>query len=181
MAAILASALFFIGVLSCTKTEEEKSLSPNKAPDLHLQDLAGKTWRLSEFSNQVVLINFWATWCAPCVAEMPSLERLYQTFKDQGFRVVAINVDASTQLETVRQFVETHGLTFPVLLDPQLEVTERYGVKGFPESFFIGRDGMFLSVVDPQAQKKQVKIISDRPWDSKRYLNLVKDLLEEKR
>src|SRR5688500_6252056 len=91
------------------------------AVDFALPDLHGKTVRLSELRGRPVLVNFWATWCYPCRVEMPSMNALYQGYKDSGFVILAIASDARGA-ETVAPFVQEYGLTFPVLLDPHNSV-----------------------------------------------------------
>ena len=110
------------------------------APDFNLQDLAGNLVTLSSFKGQVVLINFWATWCGPCRIEMPALQRRYEAFKEQGFAVLAVNLDEP--ITDVGAFASSFGLTFPVLLDPGAMVNDLYRVRGYPTSFFVGRDGV---------------------------------------
>lgn len=110
------------------------------APDFTLQDLAGSSVTLSSFKGQVVLINFWATWCGPCRIEMPALQRRYESFQAQGFAVLAVNLDEP--ITDVGAFASSFGLTFPVLLDPGATVNDLYRVRGYPTSFFVGRDGV---------------------------------------
>ena len=133
------------------------------APDFELVGIDSKLYHLSDFKGQVVLINFWATWCAPCVLEMPSFERLYQSLKDKGFQIITINMDAPGKDAEVKKFAESYGLNFSVLRDPNYSVADKYGVSGFPETFIVDRDGKFISFSDPYAKSKLVRIISDRP------------------
>jgi peroxiredoxin len=146
-------------------------------PALVLHDLDGKERSLSEFKGKTVLVNFWATWCNPCVAEMPALERLHQTLKDKGFLVVAVSVDTAQQKPKVVDFVREKGLTFPVLVDLNFKSATALGVSGFPETFFLDREGKFRSFTDPVAKKAAVRVISDRPWDSPQYIAAVSELL----
>lgn len=158
-----------------------ESISPGKpAPPIRLPDTKRVPRALADFRGKLVLLNFWATWCAPCVAEMPALERLYKTHHDKGFEVVAVALEQGG-LEDVRQFVEKKGLSFTVLVDEQAEAGEAYGISGLPESFFIDQDGNFLSFLDPQRQHEITRIISDQPWDSKAYIGAIAELLESKR
>jgi peroxiredoxin len=113
------------------------------APDFVLKDLSGNTARLSSFAGQPVLINFWATWCGPCRAEMPAIEDRYNAHSSSGFVVLAVNVDEPA--EVVRPFVDELGLTFPIVLDPGGSVTELYRVLGFPTSFWVDADGMIVA------------------------------------
>jgi peroxiredoxin len=116
------------------------------APDFTLLSLEGQPAQLREFRGKVVLLNFWATWCAPCLHEMPSLERLYQTFKQTDFVLLAVSMDRQGQ-EVARPFVDNLKLTFPVLLDPTLEVSRQYGVRGLPTTYLIDPQGLLIGAV----------------------------------
>ncbi len=110
------------------------------APDFSLNNLAGSAVRLSDLKGQVVLVNFWATWCGPCRLEMPSIQQQYEALKDKGFTVLAVNLDEPA--EDVGRYTSALGLTFPVLLDPGAKVNDLYRVRGYPTTFFVDRDGM---------------------------------------
>jgi peroxiredoxin len=112
------------------------------APDFVLNELNGGQVRLSDLKGQVVLLNFWATWCGPCEAEMPAIEDRYTTFKGQGLVVLGINQDEDS--ETVQAFVERLGLDFPILLDPGAVVGELYRARGLPTTFIVDRDGQIV-------------------------------------
>ena len=102
---------------------------------------------LHEQQGKVVLINFWATWCAPCREEMPALQAAYEKLADQGLVVLGVNWTQVDYLPDVEAFVEALGLTFPILLDPDGTVSEDlYQVLGLPTSVLIGRDGTIRSV-----------------------------------
>lgn len=109
------------------------------APDFELFNLKGEQVRLSAYQGRIVLINFWATWCKPCVKEMPAMQSVYEDLRSEGFVVLAIN-----ELEEearVRAYVEQHGHTFPVLLDRDNLVANRYGVRGLPVTVFVDGSG----------------------------------------
>lgn len=114
------------------------------APDFSLDTLAGERIQLADLKGQVVLINFWATWCGPCEAEMPLLEDRYTTYKDSGFTVLAVNVDED--VEVIQPFVDEYALTFPILLDPGSVVHDLYRVRGYPTSLFVDREGNIINV-----------------------------------
>ncbi len=109
------------------------------APDFELENLSGERVRLADYRGQVILINFWATWCAPCRIEMPALQSRYESFAGQG--LVVLGVDFDEPRELVVEFRDEFGLTFPLLLDPGATVQQLYRVRGYPSSYFVGRDG----------------------------------------
>jgi len=97
---------------------------------------------LADYAGTVVLLNIWATWCGPCEAEMPSMERLHRSFADSGLRIVAVSIDDAGREDAVREFVARYELTFDVLHDPTKRIIDQYRTNGVPESFVIGRDGV---------------------------------------
>jgi peroxiredoxin len=108
--------------------------------DFHLTDLDGKTHRLTEYRGQVVLLNFWATWCKPCTTEMPAMQACYDKLKDKGFVVLAVNELEDD--EKVRAHIKQYGHTFPVLMDRDNKVANQFGVFGLPVSVFIDERGI---------------------------------------
>jgi len=117
------------------------------APDFTLFSLAGPPVSLHEQQGKVVLINFWATWCAPCREEMPALQAVYEKLADQGLVVLGVNWTQVDYLPDVEAFVEALGLTFPILLDSDGTVSEDlYQVLGLPTSVLVGRDGTVRAV-----------------------------------
>ncbi len=124
------------------------------ATDFTLPDINGKKVSLSEFKGKVVILNFWATWCGPCRAEMPSMNNLYLELKDKGLVVIAVSVDASEK--PVRSFVKELKLLFPVLMDKNKAVSfDEYGVLGLPTTFLIGKNGIIIE-----------KFLGEREWDA---------------
>jgi peroxiredoxin len=120
---------------------ESDDLRRQKA-DFTLTDLDGKQWKLSALRGQVVLVNFWATWCPPCRKEMPDLEALYDRFKDQGFVILGISDEDAA---TVKPFVAEHSVAYPVLLDPGRKVNDLFSIQGIPKSFVYDRDGKLVA------------------------------------
>ena len=127
---------------------------PMLAPDFALPDLAGRTVRLSGLRGKVVVLNLWATWCPPCVEEMPSMERLYGALRDADFALLAVSQDEDGP-RVVEPFVRELKLSFPVLIDPDHQVGDRYGVWGYPETFVIDRTGHVVE-----------RVIGPRDWAS---------------
>jgi peroxiredoxin len=112
------------------------------APDFTLPSLDGKTVRLSDFRGKKgVFLNFWATWCAPCRLEMPTMEKAYQGYKGRGLEILAVSIDAGPK-SVVKNFMQELKLTFPALLDPDMEVLRRYRTFSIPASFLIDKQGI---------------------------------------
>ena len=132
------------------ETEASLAIAPQAgflAPEITLTTLEGNTIRLSDLRGQPVLINFWASWCPPCKAEMPAVQRVQSLYQDQGFVVLAINATQQDTRETAEQFIKNGGYTFQVLLDTQGEATRSYQIHSLPTSFFIDAQGMIKEVV----------------------------------
>jgi thiol-disulfide isomerase/thioredoxin len=119
------------------------------APAFAAQTLDARpaTRTLADYRGQVVLLNIWATWCAPCRAEMPSIQALHEAYGDKGFRVVAVSVDGAGEEQKIRDFMREYGLTFEVLHNPAGDVQRLYQTTGVPESFVIGPDGVIRKKV----------------------------------
>jgi len=137
------------------------------APDFDLPRVSGGApVSLSGLRGEVVLVNFWATWCKPCEDEMPAMERLYGSLKDQGFELLAISEDDEPELVT--EFRERLALTFPILLDLDRSAAQAYQTYRFPESFLIDRDGQVVE-----------RYIGPRDWDAPMYLERIRRLLRD--
>ncbi|PKN91484.1 MAG: TlpA family protein disulfide reductase [Chloroflexi bacterium HGW-Chloroflexi-6] len=117
------------------------------APAFSLETPDGQKIALDELRGKVVLVNVWATWCPPCRAEMPAMQQVYQEYQSQGFEILAVNSTVQDTLSNLAPFVSEYGLSFPILLDRQGEVTRLYRVLSLPTSFFIGKDGVIREVV----------------------------------
>lgn len=133
-------------------------------PDFSLTDSRGKTWQLSSLQGNVVMLNFWASWCAPCRKEMPLLEALHQDFNDKNFILLAINTES--QVEEAQALLQTMQLTFPVLWDKDGAVVKLLGVNAMPTTLVIDRQG-------------ELRFINRgyRPGDEDKYRQQVEALL----
>ncbi|HEY54365.1 MAG TPA: TlpA family protein disulfide reductase [Caldilineae bacterium] len=123
-------------------------LPGHPAPDFALQTLDGQTLTLSDLTGQAVVLNFWASWCPPCRAEMPELEQAYQDNQNGG--LVVLGVNQGEQQAVAADFVQQFGLTFPVVLDQDLFASRIYKVNSLPTTFFIDRNGVIQDRVTGQ-------------------------------
>jgi peroxiredoxin len=129
-------------LLACSAAAPAEALKPwrgGAAPALELADLDGAVHRLADYRGKTVLVNFWATWCTPCRAEMPSMERLRRSMEGRPFAVLAVNMGESARV--ARDFAEKLPVAFTVLLDREGSVTRAWGARVLPASFLIGPDG----------------------------------------
>jgi peroxiredoxin len=110
--------------------------------DFSLKDLKGKSWTLSQLRGQVVLVNFWATWCPPCRKEMPDLETLYKRFSGEGLVILAISDEDDAK---VRPFIAEQKYTYPILLDPGRLINTRYQIEGIPETLLYDHSGKLVA------------------------------------
>ena len=123
------------------------------APDFSLTDRQGKIWTLSKLKGQVVFINFWATWCPPCLKELPSMQKLYTTLPKDSFKMLAIlNKDKTTLADFV---ANQKGITIPILDDAQNVVGSKYFLIGLPETFIVDKQGIIRE-----------KVIGGVQWDT---------------
>jgi len=109
------------------------------APDFVLQNPAGATRKLSNFRGKIVLVNLWATWCPPCIAELPLLDQLADEYGDKGLVILGVAGDEDPQ--AVHDFLANSPVKFEILLDPKGAIGTQYGITGYPETFFVDRQG----------------------------------------
>ena len=172
---ILLFLLSIGSIIGCTETDRissrglgEAAKIGYRAPNFRLNDLDGNERSLAEFKGKVVFINFWATWCIPCKAEMPSMEALYQDYREEGLEILAVSNDLRGE-SVVRPFVEELELTYIVLLDPDFRVDDKYLVHSVPTSFIIGRDGIVTH-----------ELIGARNWNAPEAREMIENLLKMK-
>jgi len=151
------------------------------APEFQATNMEGEVVRLSDLQGKVVLVNIWATWCAPCRLEMPSMQRLYDEVRSwpggEDFEILAVSIDAASTnpdgrglgvtRDDLMDFASELGLTFPIVHDPAGRIQRTYQTVGVPESFLIGRDGLIYR-----------KVAGDTEWDAPQYVEQIRSLLE---
>ncbi|HCC68763.1 MAG TPA: thioredoxin [Nitrospiraceae bacterium] len=162
-------------ILFFTPREERERRAPVlagfEAPDFELLEISigeessGKIWRLSELKGKVVFINFWATWCRECTYEKPYQQRLYEKMQGRPFTMLTILY--WDEVKRAVEFMKMNGYTMPVLYDGDIEVARKYGIRGVPETFIIGKDGIV---------KK--KVIGSKQWDSPEIVGLIEKWLQ---
>ncbi len=128
---------WIVTLLLCSTTLAGEVFGP--APDFTLKSHSGKNLRLKEYKGQVVLLNFWASWCGPCREEMPLLEDLHKKYERLGFTVLAINVDEDSNKGL--SLLKEVPVSFPVVFDPESKITELFNVEAMPTTYLLDRDG----------------------------------------
>ena len=168
---LIGCSLLVIFLLRLNKSPSTLSLpatltTGKPVPDFSLPGLDGKQVNLSDYRGKVVLVNIWATWCPPCVEEMPSMQKLYNEFNGSDFEILAVSIDIQGR-EVVAPFMKNHKLTFPALLDTQGTVKAAYGLSGVPESFIIDKDGSLVK-----------KVIGPLDWATPAIFQFFRDLIQ---
>jgi peroxiredoxin len=162
----IALLALLLAVAPPMRGSADSSLPGQSAPDFALKAIDGANLRLSEYLGDVVMLNFWATWCGSCRQEMPQLERLHDTYRSAGFVLIGVNVDDESARAV--EFVRALKVTYPILLDPRKSVAPLYRLDELPMSVLIDRAGVVRFVHrDYQAGKEQP------------YLAELRDLLNE--
>ena len=134
--------------------------------EINLKDVNGKEITLSDFRGRIVFLNFWASWCPPCRDEMPSMEKLYQRFKDREFAMIAISMQEPAS--QVKKFFREHNLNFIALLDSTGEVGKQFGIRSIPTTFILDRAGEVIGGA-----------IGAREWDSRKSFALFDYLIDK--
>lgn len=172
--ALTLLALGVVVVLVWSGSRQVEMIAGVDAPAFQATTLDGETVALSDYEGEVVLLNIWATGCAPCLQELPSMQRLHERIDHPEFHVVAVSVDAPVGERAcgflggdVPMWVDRLGLTFDILRDPVGEICETYGTTGLPESFLIGRDGRIYK-----------RLAGATEWDADTYAEQIQRLLD---
>ncbi|WP_339132556.1 MAG: redoxin domain-containing protein [Candidatus Electrothrix sp. GW3-4] len=138
----------------------------NPAPDFTLTDIEGRTWTLSQLKGQVVFLNFWATWCPPCVSEMPSMQNLYNTLPQDQFKMLAVLY--GDEARNAKDFAQQLDITLPILIDEGNQVGMNYGITGVPETFILDKEGIIREKVQGPAE-----------WDSAEAIHMIRQYIEQ--
>lgn len=129
----------------------------NQAPNFQVKDLNGNQVSLADYRGKKILLNFWASWCPPCKAEMPHMEELYKELKDDGWVILALNMtNTEDSLENVTAFARDQKLTFPILLDEKGEVSSVFEILAYPTSYFIDSSGVIRNKVTGALDKEKM-------------------------
>ena len=149
---MLALGLIWIWISRTTPENQERLViqAPHQgfaAPSFELKNSEGKIVTLSSLRGQVVVVNFWASWCPPCRAEMPALESVSEDYVKQGVVILGINATNQDSSQSAQAFMAEMGLNFPILFDTDGAVSKLYQVSALPSTFFIGRDGIIQEVI----------------------------------
>ncbi|HWB74726.1 MAG TPA: TlpA disulfide reductase family protein [Nannocystaceae bacterium] len=135
-----------LAALACTGGDaygtKASAGSPKPAPAMVGKTIAGDAFDLDALRGTVVLVNVWATWCAPCREELPELEALHREHAARGFTVIGVSVDRAAALMQVRQMVDSFALSYPIVFDPMSKAIADWDVRGYPTSFLVDRTGV---------------------------------------
>src|SRR3972149_8484263 len=155
--------IFLLAIIISGCKRDNKNTNVNigsYAPKFALTDLSKKTINLDDYKGKKVILNFWATWCPPCVNEMPLLQEVYNNRKGEGIEVIGINYNES--YDRVKKFISEKGVEFTILIDSDLKVSMDYGVIGLPVTFFIDREGKIKEKFKGELNKKLIEEILNR-------------------
>lgn len=141
------------------------------APEFTLSDLNGKAVNLSDFKGKIVILNFWTTWCPPCIEEMPEMQRFYEKNKDHRIEIVAVNLtNFDNGQQAIESFIQDYGLTFPVLLDKDGVVRSMYEILTIPTSFILDTEGgVFQKIVGPMNEQMMDELVNSIQRTDEKY------------
>ena len=151
---VLVLAIVYTIYTNATKEKIEVLSIGDQAPDFTLVDLNGEEHRLSDYKGQGVFLNFWGTWCKPCVKEMPAMDRQYEIYKEQGVQILAVNI-AQSDFE-VERFASQYGLDFPIVIDKTKSVLEAYNIDPLPSTLLINPDGKIEQIVRGEMTEQDI-------------------------
>ncbi len=190
-----AIILFFSAVvfISCSDDSDKKRrlsqvqstgietfLEGEEIPSLVLSDINDREYDIHILAgDRLLLLNVWASWCAPCVKELPSLQELHEALHEEGLRVITINIDPPGSEDQVQKLIRKMKLDLLVLRDPDLLSVEKFRISGFPETFIIS-DGKFCAIDDPVSARRSIRIRGDREWSSAGMREVIRRELLEK-
>ncbi len=170
---VIVALAFFIG--GCA--DGRRGVNPgDRAPEIQGTDPSGAPLSVSSIQGKVILLNFWATWCAPCMAELPALQALYDALKDKGFVVVGVALDDTP--ENIREAKARFNITYPIVLTDGGRCKRSYEIKGLPESYVLDSEGKVLVIQDPEDGAPITKIIGPREWSQNRAMQVFRGLLQ---
>ncbi len=151
---VLVLAIVYTIYNNATKEKVEVLGIGDEAPDFTLVDLNGEEHRLSDYKGQGVFLNFWGTWCKPCAKEMPAMDRQYETYKEQGVQILAVNI-AQSDFE-VQRFASQYGLDFPIVIDKTKSVMEAYNIDPLPTTLLINPEGEIEQIVRGEMTEQDI-------------------------
>lgn len=151
------------GADSATIEYESGLEEGNIPPDFELSTLSGDIIKLADYKGKKVILNFWASWCGPCKAEMPHMQSYYEKYKDSAnVEIIAVNMTTEERgLESIEKFVDAYGLTFPIPLDSDGEVIDMYRIMTIPTTYIISMDGTISQKIIGPMDEKTIKILVD--------------------
>ena len=152
---ILLITVLFLPLLSCSKEKDISPITGSLAPDFTLNNLDGVPVRLTELRGKAVFINFWHTACRYCQYEMPNIQRMYDTYAEDGLVVLGVNVGNSQS--DAADYARRLKISFPILLDRDEKVNNEYLVTGYPTSFFIDREGVIESIYIGELTREEME------------------------
>ena len=179
--------LFFAGALALLTIQGATGCFSKGTPDPNIQGLQevlrtefptvrGNPERIANYQDKIVLLHFFASWCADCAAEAPTLKNLQSSFKGSDFQVIGIAVDDDPF--DAQRFARELGLTFPVMLDTQGELKHYFSIKDLPVTMFLDRKGIPVTFQDPQTGGFTAKLIGARRWDTERPVEMIAGMVE---